>query len=123
MSTPKYRPYFTLPELEELISALKASPNPRRLQIARYLEGFILQIKLGVRKENHTLQPSLEQKLGFDEGVPLSHAITGEAAYNKWITVPQSCSIKEIEEAMTWGYTNDKLTPEQEREFEESQGF
>lgn len=123
MSTPKYRPYFTVPELEELIGALKSAPNPRRLQIARYLEGFILQIKLGVRKENHTLQPSMEQKLGFDEGVPLSHAITGEAAYNKWITSPSSCTIKEIEEAMTWAYTNDKLTPEQEREFEESQGL
>lgn len=123
MATPKYRPYFTLPALEEIISCLKSNPNPRRLQIARYLDGYILGVKMGVRSANYVSAPSMLEKLELETPVPLSHEITGEAAYNMWITSPASCSVQVVEEAMSWAYSNDKLTPQQEQEYEKSLGL
>ena len=123
MSNPKYRPYFTLPALEEIISCLKEHPNPRRLQIARYLDGYVLSVKMGVRSANYLPAPTMLEKLELETPVPLSHEITGEAAYNMWITSPAKCSVQVVEEAMSWAYANDKLTSEQEQEYEKNLGL
>lgn len=123
MTRQKYRPYFTLPELEEIAAALKQSPSPRRLQIAAYLEKFIIEIKHGVRKANHTLQPTMIEKLELETPVPLDHEITGEAAYQKWIINPSKCTAHEVEEALAWAYTNELMSPQQEAEYEEQKGL
>lgn len=123
MTTKKYRPYFTIPEIEEIVTCLKHSPSPRRLQIAKYLESFIFQIRLGVRKENHTLAPTLIERLELETPVPAPHEVSGEAAYQKWVISPKDCTAHEISVAMEWAYLNDKLTPQQEVEFEKERGF
>lgn len=119
MATQKYRPYFTLAEIDEIINCLKSHPSPRRLQIAQYLTKFKIQAEFGLRESAYESKPSMMEKLGFsDTPVPLSHEITGEAAYNAWVASPTSCSPKTIQEALEWGYANGKLTPEQEADFE-----
>jgi hypothetical protein len=65
MSTKKYRPYFTLPELSYItIQVIKEGSNPI---LERYLKKYISDIKEGFKQENHTLKPSIEEKLGFTD--------------------------------------------------------
>ncbi len=122
-SNQKYRPYFTLGELKELVSALKQSPSTQRLSLIQYLDGFILQIERGIRKPNHTIQPSLLQRLELDDStpIPISHEVTGKMAYEKWIINPSSCSPKEIKECLQWRYENDLMSREEEDAYEISQ--
>lgn len=134
--TEKFRPYFTAEELSEIILCLKTHPNPRRLTIVRYLESFLLKINHGVISSSHTLKPAetVFSKLGFDEpeipsvkpaagapGIPISHNLTGEAAYQKWLLDPGKATPKEIAEAMDWMYRNNLMSKEQEQEYEQSQ--
>lgn len=65
MSTKKYRPYFTLSELEEIYNALTQMQSNLNLELRRYIGKYINDIRDGYRVENHTLKPSLEEKLGF----------------------------------------------------------
>ncbi len=120
-SNQKFRPYFTAAELQEIINCLKSHPTPRRLTICQYLESFLLKINHGIISPAHTTAPSLEQKLGFpdpNQPIPVSHNLTGEAAYNKWFLDPKSATPKEIAEAMNWRYLNDLMSPEEEAEYE-----
>ena len=128
--TEKYRPYFTAEELTEIVSCLKSHPNPRRLTIVKYLEGFMLKINHGIIQSSHTLQPTQAEKLGFAEltlppvnqqGIPIDHNLTGEAAYNKWLLNPAKATPKEIAEAMDWMYRNNLMSPQQEADYEQSQ--
>lgn len=116
-SAQKFRPYFTADELTEIISCLKSHPSTRRLQLAQYLESFLLKINHGIVSAAHTTKPSIEQKLGFDP-IPAPHHLTGEAAYQKWIINPLSATPKEIEEAQDWRYRNDLMSPAEESEYE-----
>ncbi len=122
-SNQKFRPYFTAAELQEIITCLKSHPTPRRLTICQYLESFALKINHGIVSPAHVNNPSLEQKLGFQNldpstPIPISHNLTGEAAYNKWFLDPKSATPKEIAEAMNWRYLNDLMSPEEEAEYE-----
>ena len=63
MSTRKYRPYFTLAELKHLHSLCHSSNQVSPL--TGYLGKYISDIESGYRIANHTLAPSVEQKLGF----------------------------------------------------------
>jgi hypothetical protein len=120
-SNQKFRPYFTAAELQEIITCLKSHPTPRRLTICQYLEGFVLKINHGIVSPAHTNNPSLEQKLGMvdpNQPIPVSHSLTGEAAYNKWLLSPVSATPKEIAEAMDWRYLNDLMSPDEEAEYE-----
>jgi hypothetical protein len=114
---PKYRPYFTAGELSEIVLCLKSHPTPRRMTIAQYLEGFILKIQHGVISPNHLSKPSMEQKLGITP-IPISHEITGEAAYQKFLINPGKCTPKEIEEAQEWRYVNQLMSPEEQEQYE-----
>jgi hypothetical protein len=120
MSNIKYRPYFTRDELLEIISTLKSHPSPRRLTICQYLEGFLLKMDHGIIKPAHTLQPSIESKLGFAP-IPVSHEVTGEAAYQKWLLDPVKATPKEIAEAMDWRYRNNLMSTEEEIAYESEQ--
>jgi hypothetical protein len=126
----KYRPYFTAEELSEIVLCLKSHPNPRRLTIVRYLEGFMLKINHGIIGVSHTLQPTQAEKLGFHEltllpvnqsGIPIDHNLTGEAAYQKWLLDPAKAKPKEIAEAMDWMYRNNLMSEAQEKEYESAQ--
>jgi hypothetical protein len=59
MSVKKYRPYFTLPELKALRDSVPTIPT-----LYSYLDKFIRDIEDGFRSANHTLKPSMAEKLG-----------------------------------------------------------
>ena len=125
MTTPKYRPYFTYQELQEIIHALKASPTPSRLSLIRYLDGFILQIERGLRSPNSTIAPSLSQKLELEPSTPIptALAITGEAAYQKWLLNPAKASPHEIQAANDFRYLNNLMSADEEAQYEYANGL
>lgn len=118
MSNQKYRPYFTAAEILELIAALKQSPTPRRLQLIRYLETFKIKIDAGVITAAHTLEPTIEQKLGLESMPPPQ--ITEEAAYQKQLISPTKCTPHEIAAAMEYRYLNNLMSPEESRAYEQN---
>lgn len=115
----KYRPYFTAPELSEIIASLKENPTPNRLAISRYLESFNLKITHGVISASHTLEPSIEQKLGFSESP--KDEMTEEQLYRIWQATPTLLNPSEIAKVLDYRYRNNLMTPEEEKAYESAQ--
>jgi hypothetical protein len=65
MTVKKYRPYFTLEELKHLEQCLMALPSMQKAPLTKYLHHYISDIDAGFRASNHTLKPSINEKLGF----------------------------------------------------------
>lgn len=117
----KYRPYFTAPELLEIIASLKENPTPNRLAISRYLESFNLKINHGVISAAHTLEPSIEQKLGF--AAPTLGEMTDEKLFNIWKNNPTLLNALEIARVLDYRYRSDLMTPEEEKAYESAQSI
>ena len=95
----KYRPYFTLPELRHLVSVLiQTEPTS---SLTRYLSRYLLDIESGYRAPNHIGSGTLTEKLGFGDPEPRTRH-ESEAQYR---------------------YDNDLMSPQEEYEYEVSQGL
>jgi hypothetical protein len=116
----KYRPYFTAPELSEIIASLKESPTPNRLAISRYLESFNLKITHGVISPSHTLEPSIEQKLGFAPATQTAE-FSDVDLFNIWRCDPTLLKPYEIAKVLDYRYRNNLMTTEEEKAYETSQ--
>lgn len=94
----KYRPYFTLPELRHLVSVLtQVEPTS---SMCRYLSKYLYDVENGYRAPNHSGAPTLESKLGFSEE-------------------PRT----KFESEQQYRYDNDLMSPQEEYEYERSQGL
>jgi hypothetical protein len=68
-SAKKYRPYFTLSELQTLVASLGIeNSNERQKSLCKYLESFIYEITKGYRAHSHITSPraTIEERLGVD---------------------------------------------------------
>lgn len=120
-SNHKFRPYFTVAELLEIVAALKQNPTPNRMGIIRYLEGYILKINHSQITPQHTLSPTLAQKLGFSDEPSVD--MTGEAAYQKQLINPTHCTPKEIAAAMEYRYTHNLMSLDEVKKYEQEAGI
>ena len=102
MSTRKYRPYLSLPELKYLASLSHAHSPVSPL--TRYLNRYVLDVESGYRKENHVQKPSMSEGLGFE-----SRRSRGEQT--KWEREQES------------RYLSDLMSPDEEKEYEQAQGL
>lgn len=118
MATKKYRPYFTLAELKTLrgfCTSIPVIPGvdftiSEKTKLFRYLDKYIIDIEHTYRKANHTLVPSIAEKLGFispnddnnDNEEPNSQEDADER-YNR-------------DHANR--YANDQMSPQEEKEYE-----
>ena len=120
--TKKYRPYFTAAELQEISAALKQSPTPSRLNIAQYLEKFILEINHGVRESSYTMnpRPTLADELGFTEPTTRDKEPSAELIAYRFMVEHgnNACTPKQLKDALSYAYLNDLMTPEQEAAYE-----
>lgn len=118
----QYRPYFTLPELQEIITCLKSHPTPSRLSLVRKLGFFIAKIEHEAVSPQYipNPRPTLAQRLELEESSPPTHELIGEAAYQKHLSSPTKCTPKEIAASMEYMYTHSLMTPAQEIEYENS---
>lgn len=124
----KYRPYFTLRELETLLAATKTVGSSPHL--IRYLEGYISKITLEETSPALTLTPkqTLADKLGFGPSPAESLSSQGASlsdlkhlSYAKWKISPLKCSAQEIARAQMYRYEHDMMTPDEESEYEKKQ--
>lgn len=123
--TKKYRPYFTLPELNHILESLKNRTEPS-VGLISYLERYISDIKAGYRVENLTTSPSLAQRLDLVPRAPsdLDSANPEQLLqiYHRDGNTFKSLSIREIKILQEYRYSNDMMTPEEESIYQESQG-
>lgn len=123
MST-KFRPYFTIEELEETIRCVSISSN--NLHLLHYLRSFRDKISLGKISPNLSLAPA---KKSFTDSLELSDSTSAskpqivsnetlrQAAYIKWSINPETCTITELSLVQTYRFENDLMSPEEEAEF------
>ena len=125
----KFRPYFTAAELLTVINTLKSSTNPPT-QIIRYLETFAIKIERGVLTPSISLNPpeSIESRLGLAPSVPFSIQLKEDEIENKvtlWESYPESrhkFSPLQLEKILSYRYENNRMSPEEETEYERSIG-
>lgn len=121
-SPQKFRPYLSIPELREIVGALKQVSG--NLILISYLESQIYKASSGLNQAQYTPtpRPTIQTKLGFGESPAASLTVSlGElktAAYNKWLSSPVSCTIQELARARMYRYENDLMSPEEESDYE-----
>jgi hypothetical protein len=118
MNSPnkKYRPYFTLAELQTIKHSLITS-SPSNLPLIRYLDSYITDIERGNRSPNHTNLPSLEQKLGLSIETENPIRETPARCYEMWANnVPISPA--QLQAANQYRYENNLMTPDEESAWE-----
>jgi hypothetical protein len=119
----KYRPYFTIPEMEIISSHLKqGSPDPGKLNLIRYFDKFLSDAKAGLRIPNHTLMPSLAQRMELESPPPESDP---RKLYQSWIDCGENFYVftgEQIRLIQQHRYENDMMTPTEESQFEQEQG-
>jgi len=120
-SLKKYRPYFTHAELSHLRDALQVYV-PQAPILLRYLEKYISDIEDGYRKENISLAPSLEQKLGLGSEV-VSHEISIADLLESYQSAGfAGMKSKDIQRLQEHRYTSDLMAPQEMYDHESSQG-
>ena len=121
--TKKYRPYFSIPELECILSHLKTGePSQEKLGLIRYLDRFLLDCQRGYRKESHTLMPTLAQKMELESLPPESDP---KKLYQSWLDCNQKFYVftgDQIRLIQQYRYENDIMTPAEESQFEKENG-
>jgi len=119
----KFRPYFSAAELTLIIRTLKEAPAPA-LGLIRYLEGFAIKIERGVISPALKLEETMESRLGL-----VSTAGPGDQLENQstlWESYPESrakFSPAQLESIQAYRYENNRMSPEEESEYERSIGM
>jgi hypothetical protein len=119
-----FRPYLSLSELSLLCSLLSKNQSE---EYATPLYGKLFKLKLeaemGLRKEAHTLKPSLLQRVS-DDLAPIPETLKPSsslwALYN---SNPSSLSPAQIRAAKTWGWQEGLMSVVEASLFEKEMGL
>lgn len=122
IGTKKYRPYFTGPELQEVILALKQKPSPFRLGIIQYLETFQVKMERGIIRPAHVIEGTKIQKLEVSLGMgekPVEDPNEPSASdlHKIWMDTPQKLTPPQIDRVMSYRFQEGLMTPEEEKKF------
>jgi hypothetical protein len=127
VATKKYRPYFTLEELQVLLeSAQSGTPAEvaKRIGIIRYLSKYISDIEAGFRAANYTKEPTIEEKLGFVEEKPLSAATDPINLHRQYLlTGFIGMTPAQIEIVQAYRYESDLMEDQEEADYEKAIGL
>jgi hypothetical protein len=121
----KYRPYFTLSELQEIRTCLAIKPGGCNTALIRYLDSLMIKINSGVQEANLSLKIPITEKLelGDTKAPSILASSRKEIAYNKWLSNPHLCTSQEIALAMMHRYENDLMDSEEEVSYESKHGL
>ena len=120
MSQKLYRPYLTLPEIEEILCSLSVTEASAS---SAYTKLFKLraQISLSLMKPSHTLQPSLEEKLGFASEHPVLSVPLSQLWERK--EKGEILSPEDLRKAKTYAWEQGLLSPIESANFEKELGL
>lgn len=118
----RFRPVLSEDDISHIISLAKADGTRASILLLSKLVMFEYKI------QNATVRPayksperaSLSESMGFEtnlEKLSIS-SISPEALYNLWLESPQSLTIMQIQTVRKWRYDHDKMTVDEEKEFE-----
>lgn len=112
----KFRPYFTPSELQEVIRCLKVAPTTS-LPLLRYLENFSLKITHGIMQPQVTLQPSLSEKMGFEEQAIQQ---SSKELWQEWLISPDKMTPPQIARIQQYRWENDMMDAEEAAAYEDA---
>jgi len=125
MTTEKYRPSLTVPEISYLISILDSESRPEMKSFASELSAklkvFSFKMNLGLAKPAFsvvsTSRPTVESKLGFEDSTMPAKR---KAAYEKYTVNPDFCTAQELRMAQTYRYEQGYMNKKEEEDYENS---
>lgn len=117
MSRPKYRPVLTHSQIIHLISLCKSDMSLESRKCISVLAPFEYKI------QSESISPShIETKQSLTDQLGMSGLVTAreipETLYAQWKADKSLLSLKEIDIALEYAYTNDLMTPEEETSYE-----
>lgn len=120
--TKQFRPYFTYPELQEIVTCLKENPTPARISLLRKLGFFIAKIQNEVVSPQYTPKPrkTLADKLELSDPPSQIPPINPGILYDKFLNNPSSCTPSELSIITEYRYTNNLMNSTEESEYEQT---
>ncbi len=126
--TKQFRPYFTYPELQEIVTCLKENPTPARISLLRKLGFFIAKIQNEAVSPQYIPTPrkTLADKLELSDPPsqstqsPQSPQPNPGILYDKFLNNPSSCTPSELSIIMEYRYTNNLMNQTEESEYEQT---
>ena len=120
----KFRPYLTIPDLQEIIRCMRKAPTQSPLLIS-YLEEFTRKSSAGIIQPQHVPTPkqSIESSLGFPVSASASANKLLEPITDlliRWQEFPDSISPKELERINEHRYLHDMMDPGEASAYESS---
>lgn len=125
IGTQKFRPYFSPPELLELISALREHPTPARMNLIHYLDTFAMKIERGTMQPQHVFKGTVKEQLVAAMGlgdIPPPSGLSDSQINEKWEASPNSCSPLELQKVLHYRFLNNLMTPEEEKMYMTNNG-
>ncbi len=119
-----FRPYLSLPEVEHLCSLLSQNLSiPEAKTAYGKLFKLKLEAEIGLRKEAHTLKPSLLQKIS-DDLAPIPETLKPSSSlWDLYNSNPFSLSPAQIRAAKTWGWQEGLMSVVEASLFEKEMGL
>jgi hypothetical protein len=119
-----FRPYLSLPEVEHLCSLLSQNLSiPEAKTAYGKLFKLKLEAEIGLRKEAHTLKPSLLQKIS-DDLAPIPETLKPSSSlWTLYNSNPSSLSPAQIRAAKTWGWQEGLMSVVEASLFEKEMGL
>lgn len=123
-SNKKYRPYFTLSELETLRDLVAASSNPSNQSLYKYLFQYCRDISEGLRVSAISIKPTILDSLELTDS-PTTNKPSPEQSHNLFLAWQANATLtpREHEIVLAYRYNHGMLSPEEEKRYEISQGI
>ena len=118
MSTKQYRPYLSHPAIKEIIRCLETAPTTS-LPLLTYLRQYEFKISQEFLQPQHTLAPSLTERLG--ESIPQASPKKSPAdLFRQWQENPSSILPSDFPIVQQYRWENSLMTPSESAQYEAS---
>lgn len=120
MAQAKFRPSLTLQEINYILDAISLEQTESKQYLRESVRGklqiFSLKAKHGLVSAAYSAAPRVD----IADALGDSPVERREASYQLWKSNPNLCTPEQLQQAATYRYENNLMSPEEEQEFESS---
>jgi hypothetical protein len=121
--TPKFRPVLDSDQIAHICNLCRKDSSKESMHVLASLASFEWKVKSGAVTPAYTPAPkeSLASSLGFEKDIPHGnphHIHTDEALYSMWADDPSTLSVDQLKRVRFYRYENNKMTVEEEAQYE-----